>query len=78
MIFLARINARVQHSAYRGCSHRRKGATIEKAWIYRSPIPVGGEEGDLLLIHMKIIHIYIQYLPSLRLEEGEGGVSTLW
>jgi hypothetical protein len=34
----------VQHSTYRGSSHRRKRAAshlIDMFWLYRSPIPVG-------------------------------------
>ncbi len=34
----------VQHFAYRGSSHRRKGAArhvIDMVWLYRSPIPSG-------------------------------------
>jgi hypothetical protein len=39
------------HSAYRVSSHRRYVATshIDKVWLYRSPIAVGGR--SLLLVH---------------------------
>ncbi len=38
----------VQHSAYRGSSHLRKGATshiINRVWLYRSPYPRGEKGG---------------------------------
>ncbi len=45
----------VQHFAYRGSSHWRKGAArhkIGKVWVYRSPIPVGRRWIFYLLIQM--------------------------
>ncbi len=61
----------VQHSALQG-----KGATCLEilklilVWLYRSPIPMGRRGVFYLLLDT--------YLPSRRLEEGEGAVSTLW
>ncbi len=65
----------VQHSAYWESSHRRNVASshiFNMVWLYLSPIPVGG--GGWGIVQMKTT----VYLPSQRLEEGKGEVSTLW
>ncbi len=53
----------VQHSVYRGSSHRRKSAAacpkFDMVWQYRSPIPVGRRE----------------VISSIRVEEGGGGAA---
>jgi hypothetical protein len=44
----------VQHSAYRGSLHFRKGATshiIDMIWLYRSPIPEGRKGVLYLFCH---------------------------
>jgi hypothetical protein len=47
-------NEFVHHFAYRGSSHRRKGAArhdiIDMVWLYRSPITEGG--GSIILVQM--------------------------
>jgi hypothetical protein len=45
----------VQHSAYMGSSHQRKGATshlIDMVWLYRSPIYPSGKMGGNFLVQM--------------------------
>ncbi len=66
----------VQHSAYRGSSHRRTGAAshiIDTAvWLYRSPFPVRRKG---------VFYLFIWRLTSLAAPRGGGGfvldVSTL-
>ncbi len=61
----------VQNFAYRGSSHRRKGAArhiIGIVWLYRKLI-LSGEEGDILLVQMI-------YLPSLAQRGGGGAPYT--
>jgi hypothetical protein len=62
----------VQHSAYRGDSHRRRGAAShisDMVWPYRPPIPMWRGGGYFTYSNE-------DYLLSRRLEEGlgEGGV----
>ncbi len=63
----------IKHFDNRGCSHRRKSTAspiIDKVWLYRTPTH-GGEEGGYFTCSDE------DHLPSRRLGEGEGGVSTL-
>ncbi len=57
----------VQHFAFRGSSHRLRGAAryvIDKVWLCRSPIMVGRKGYFNYSTYF--------YLPLRRLEEGEG------
>jgi hypothetical protein len=62
-----------QQSAYRGSSHRRKGADrhiLDMVWLYRSSFPVG-RRGIFTGSNNF-------YMPSRRLEKGERRVSIPW
>jgi hypothetical protein len=62
----------VQHSAYRGTSHRSNGAAshiIDLLWLNCSPISVGRKG----VFYSICSYTYTDYLPSRRLEEGGGG-----
>jgi hypothetical protein len=58
--------------AYRGSSHRRKGAAkhiINTVWLYRLPIPVR---------RMRVFYLFKLFLLSFAAHKGKGGgVSTL-
>ncbi len=48
----------VKHSAYRGSSHRRKGATcqiIAMVWLCRSPVPVGRKGVIFLFLVLALV-----------------------
>jgi hypothetical protein len=55
-------------SAYRGSSHRRKGATcqiIDMVWLYRSPMPVGMK---------RVFYLFIwRLVPAFVAPRGRGG-----
>jgi hypothetical protein len=62
----------VQHLAYRRSFHRRKGAARHWYGLTIAVVYPSGEEGRCFICSNDF------YLPSRRLVEGKGEVSTLW